>query len=100
MDLLQVVRTKVCNTAQTLCNSIAPVYHPSLAIVELNNTGNSNSSYTITVDNCTHPVVPVPLMSLELAPNVVQNVSFEVCFQDHLSIRLTPYKLQPLGVFS
>lgn len=54
------------------------MHRSSLAIVEVNNTGNSDSSYTVSLDDCTHPVVSMPVVTLDLEVSEVQDVSFEV----------------------
>lgn len=77
---MQVLSTEICNTDQTLCNYIAAVDTPSKAVVEVKNTGGKSSSYTVSLDSCTHPVVDIPSRTLTLAANTTEEMMFEVFF--------------------
>ena len=75
----QVISTEVCNGAETLCNSIAPVHNPSKAIVVVKNTGHLTSSYTVSLGSCTIPVVDMAIKSvLSLDPDATSTVTFDV----------------------
>ena len=69
----------VCNSARSLCNSVAPVSAPSKAVLGLMNTGSKASSFMVTFDSCNHPVVAVAEQSINLAAGASTDVVFEVC---------------------
>ena len=83
---MQVVSTQMCNSGRTLCNSTAALIGPSTAVVEMKNTGTLSAWFTNTLDDCTHPIIPVPSQlsshprqaELFLDPDVPTEVVFEV----------------------
>lgn len=75
---VQVVSAEVCNSARTLCNSIAPVRNPSLAVLQVNNTGARDSTFTVTMESCDHPVVAAGPKTLSLTPGEVTDVVLQV----------------------
>lgn len=75
---LQIMTSEVCNSAQTLCNSIAAIFRPSKAVVEVKNNATDTSSYTVSVGSCTHPLVAIPSQTISLAADTSEDVLFEV----------------------
>lgn len=78
MCVMQVVSTQMCNSGRTLCNSTAALIGPSAAVVEVKNLGTLSAWFTHTLDNCTHPIIPVPQAELLLDPDDPTEVVFEV----------------------
>ena len=86
MCVMQVVSTQMCNSGRTLCNSTAALIGPSTVVVEVRNLGTLSAWFTHTLDDCTHPIIPVPSQlsshprqaELFLDPDVPTEVVFEV----------------------
>jgi hypothetical protein len=78
--VLQMVSTSVCNSARTVCNSIAALSSPSKAVVQVKNTGILTGSFTISLGSCTHPMLPVPPQTVTVAATETKVVLFEVLF--------------------
>ena len=68
----------MCNADRTLCNSTAALVGPSSAVVAVKNTGTLPAWFSHTLDNCSHPVVPVAPEILALDHNVTTELLFEV----------------------
>ena len=78
MLVFQILSAQVCNSAKTVCDSVAALNSASRAMIEVKNVGFLAASYTTTLDNCTYPIIPVAAQSLSLASNETAEVRFEV----------------------
>lgn len=83
---LQVTSATMCNEDRTLCNSIAALNYPATAAVSVMNTGTAASSFTVTLRNCTHPVVDMGSKIITLEPRVETDVEFGVLSCPSLSL--------------
>ena len=91
MLVFQILSAKVCNSAMTVCDSVAALNSASRAMIEVKNVGFLASSYMVTLDNCTYPIIPVAAKSLALTSNETAEVWFEVLLHpptplDHAAI--------------
>lgn len=87
--VLQILSAQVCNSARTVCDSVAALNSASMAMIEVKNTGTLTASYITTLDNCTYPTIPVAAQSLSLAAKETASIWFEVLLQ-HILFRLCP----------
>jgi FtsH-binding integral membrane protein len=76
--VLQIVTTDVCNSARTVCKSVASLSSPSKAVVEVKNVGVLTGSFTVSLGSCTYPIVAVSSQSVVLAASATTGVVFEV----------------------